>query len=74
MRVEAKDQLVIKSAAPYCSKLTIRKLSNAAMKKKKKLHEWAKLARSMLFFSIKRRARITFYKQYNTQKKITITN
>ena len=36
MRVAAKDQLFIESAAPYCSKLTTRKLPNATMKKKRK--------------------------------------
>ena len=51
MRLAAKDQLVIESAALYCSKLTTRKLPNARMKKKKKkLHECAELAQNMLFF------------------------
>ena len=35
MRVAAKDQLVIESAAPYRSKLTTPKLPNVTMKKKK---------------------------------------
>ena len=50
MRVAAKDQLVIESAAPYCSKLTSQKVPNETMKKKKKLHECSKLAQNMLFF------------------------
>ena len=49
MRVAVKDKLVIKSAAPYCSKLTTRKLLNTA-KKKKQLHQCAKLAQNMLLF------------------------
>ena len=36
MRVAAKDQLVIESAVPYCSKLTSRKLPNGTKKKKRK--------------------------------------
>ena len=51
MRVAAKDQLVIESAAPYCSKLTTQKLINTAMKKK--LHKYAKLVQNMSLFSIK---------------------
>ena len=50
MRVVAKDQLVIESAVPYCSKLTTQKLPNATMKKKKKLRKCAKLAQNTLFF------------------------
>ena len=69
MWVAAKDQLVIESAAPYCSKLTTQKLRNTAMKKEK-IHKCAKLAQNMLLFFIKRQARITFYKQCNTQKKL----
>ena len=80
MRVAAKHQLVYQSAAPYCCKLTPRKLPNTTTKKKKKLHECAKLAKNMLFFSIKQWAQITFaintinrkktqkYKEKNTKK------
>ena len=50
MRVAAKDQSVIESAAPYRNKLTTRKLPIATMKKKKMLHECAKLLQNMLFF------------------------
>ena len=37
MRVAAKDQLVIESAATYCSKFTTRKLPNATNEKKGKV-------------------------------------
>ena len=35
MRAAEKNQLVTESAAPYCSKLTARKLLNATIKQKK---------------------------------------
>ena len=47
MRAAAKKQLVIESAAPYCSKFTTRKSLNAT---RKKLHKCAKLVQNMLFF------------------------
>ena len=71
MRVAAKDQLVIESAAPYYSKLTTQKLANATMKKKKKLHNCATLAENMLFFPSNggHKSLFTNYIQYLKKRK-----
>ena len=84
MRVAAKVQSVIESAALFCSKLTTRKLPNVTMKKKKKIHESAKFAQNMLFFP-SNNGHKSLFTNYTKQKKhqihrkkiaqkITITN
>ena len=87
MRVAAKDQLVIQSAAPYCSKFTTRKLPNATMKKKERLHERATLktyTKYVFFFLYQNDGHKSLftnctihrkkYKHTKIHKKITITN
>ena len=70
MRVVAKNQLVIESVAPYCRKLTTRKLPNATMKKRKSYMNALNLTKYDVFFSVKLWVQTTFYKLYNIQTEI----
>ena len=82
MRVAAKDQLVIKSAAPYYSKLTTLKLPNAAMKKRESYMKALNLYKICCFFPSNDEHKslftnYTIHRKRKAQKytaKITITN
>ena len=70
MWVAAKNQLVIESAAPYCSKLTTQKLRNTAMKKKKKYTNAINLNKICCYFPSNNEHKLLFTNNAIHRKKL----
>ena len=69
MRAATKDQLVIESAAPYCSKPTTRNFTNAAMKKRNSYINALNLHRMYCFFPSNDEHKSLFTNMQYTKKK-----